>query len=69
MYLIAERLRRPMRKMFGGKWISMLGIPPLTILFLPLMIVTMVRHRIHRKRREKRLEGQRVNDAFTGSWF
>jgi multidrug efflux pump subunit AcrB len=22
MYLIAERLRRPMRKMFGGKWVS-----------------------------------------------
>jgi hypothetical protein len=22
MYLIAERLRRPMRRMFGGKWIS-----------------------------------------------
>ncbi|MET0299582.1 MAG: efflux RND transporter permease subunit, partial [Flavitalea sp.] len=25
MYLIAERLKRPMRRQFGGKWISMLG--------------------------------------------
>ena len=32
MYLIAERLRRPMRRQFGGKWISMLGIPPFNIL-------------------------------------
>src|SRR5215216_5459501 len=31
MYLIAERLRRPMRSVYGGKWISMLGIPPLTL--------------------------------------
>ena len=69
MYLIAERLRRPMRKMFGGTWISMLGIPPFTIIFLPLMVATLVRHRIHRKRRTKKLEGQRVNDAFIGSWF
>ncbi|HEX3025168.1 MAG TPA: efflux RND transporter permease subunit, partial [Chitinophagaceae bacterium] len=64
MYLIAERLRRPMRNMFGGKWISMLGIPPLTILFLPLMVAALVRHRIHRKRRANKLIGQKVNDAF-----
>src|SRR4030095_2740995 len=44
MYLIAERLKRPMRRMYGGKWVSFLGIPPLTILFLFLMIVTMVAH-------------------------
>ncbi len=69
MYLIAERLRRPMRRMFGGTWISMLGIPPFTIIFLPLMVATLVRHRIHRKRRAKKLEGQRVNNAFIGSWF
>jgi len=69
MYLIAERLRRPMRKMFGGTWISMLGIPPFTFIFLPLMVATLVRHRIHRKRRAKKLAGQRVNDAFIGSWF
>jgi len=41
MYLIAERLRRPMRKMFGGKWISFLGIPPFTPLFLYLIMVTL----------------------------
>lgn len=69
MYLIAERLRRPMRKMFGGKWISMLGIPPFTIIFLPLMAVTLLRHRAQRKRRTEKLKNQKVNNAFIGSWF
>ena len=46
MYLIAERLRRPMRKMYGGKWISMLGIPPLTLVFLLLMLVTLIIQKI-----------------------
>jgi multidrug efflux pump subunit AcrB len=36
MYLIAERLKRPMRNMFGGKWISFMGIPPLIFLFIAL---------------------------------
>lgn len=69
MYLIAERLRRPMRKMFGGTWVSMLGIPPLTLLFLPLMIITLLKHRAQRKKRAEKLKGQRVNEAFVGSWF
>lgn len=70
MYLIAERLRRPMQRMYGGKWISMLGIPPLTVLFLPLMVITLFAHRISRKKRAARLEGNpKVNDAFIGSWF
>lgn len=69
MYLIAERLRRPMRNMFGGRWISMLGIPPLTFLFLPLMVITMVKHRTKRKNRAEKLKGQQVNNAFIGSWF
>jgi len=69
MYLIAERLRRPMRKMFGGKWISMMGIPPLTIIFLPLMVAALIRHRIQRKRRREKLKDQKVNDSFIGSWF
>ena len=70
MYLIAERLRRPMRRLFGGKWISMLGIPPLTLIFLPLMVVTLLKHRSDRKKREARLrENDKVNEAFTGSWF
>jgi multidrug efflux pump subunit AcrB len=41
MYLIAERLKRPMRQMYGGTWISMLGIPPFTPAFLYLMMVTL----------------------------
>lgn len=69
MYLIAERLRRPMRNMFGGKWISFLGIPPLTLIFLLLMVVALLKHRVSRKRRERKLQGQNVNEAFTGSWF
>ncbi|MES2003933.1 MAG: efflux RND transporter permease subunit [Bacteroidota bacterium] len=70
MYLIAERLRRPMRRLFGGKWISMMGIPPMTLIFLPLMVVALIKHRIDRKKREKRLKNNdKVNEAFTGSWF
>jgi Cu/Ag efflux pump CusA len=69
MYLIAERLRRPMRNMFGGRWISMLGIPPLTLLFLPLMVIALVKQRVKKNKREEKLKGQPVNDAFIGSWF
>jgi multidrug efflux pump len=70
MYLIAERLRRPMQRMFGGKWISMLGIPPLTILFLPLIVITLLAHRISRKKRAAKLaDNPNINDAFIGSWF
>jgi len=71
MYLIAERLKRPMRRMFGGRWISMLGIPPLTIIFFPLMIWTMIRQRIAVSRRRKRFKklGVGDDDIFMGSWF
>lgn len=71
MYLIAERLRRPMRKMYGGKWISFMGIPPLTLLFIPLMLVTMAVHSYKVRRRRRKLAGkkEKVNDAFIGSWF
>ncbi len=70
MYLIAERLRRPMRRMFGGKWISMMGIPPMTLLFMPLMVAAMIKHRLDRKKRAARLKNnENVNDAFIGSWF
>ncbi|AEW02037.1 copper transporter [Niastella koreensis] len=71
MYLIAERLRRPMRKMYGGKWISFMGIPPLTFLFIPLMLVTMGVHSYKVSRRRRKLAGkkEKVNDAFIGSWF
>jgi multidrug efflux pump subunit AcrB len=70
MYLIAERLKRPMRNMFGGKWVSMMGIPPLTIIFIPMMIAAMVRHKIAKTRRERKLKNnEKANEAFVGSWF
>lgn len=69
MYLISERLRRPMRRMFGGKWISFLGIPPLIFLFIPLMFAAWIRHNIKVKRRRRRMAGARVSEAFAGSWF
>jgi multidrug efflux pump len=69
MYLIAERLRRPMRRMFGGKWISIMGIPPLTIIFMLLMIATSIKHGFDVRRRRRKVEGPGVNEAFLGSWF
>ena len=69
MYVIAERLKRPMRRMYGGKWISFLGIPPLTPLFMLLMIVTMIRYNFEKRRRARKLKDQPVNKAFIGSWF
>jgi multidrug efflux pump len=69
MYLIAERLRRPMRRMYGGKWISFLGIPPLTFVFMPLMLVTWIAHKTDVARRKRKLNPKKVNDAFVGSWF
>lgn len=68
MYLIAERLRRPMRRQFRGKWISFLGIPPLTLVFIPLMFVSMFIHRYAVKRRRRKL-GAKADEAFVGSWF
>jgi multidrug efflux pump len=67
MYLIAERLRRPMRRMYGGKWISFMGIPPMIFLFIPLMIITAFRHLYEVKRRKRKLKD--ANDTFAGSWF
>ena len=70
MYLIAERLKRPMRNMYGGKWISMLGIPPLTLVFIPLMVITAFRHRRDVARRRRKLgDSKTVNEAFMGSWL
>ncbi len=69
MYLIAERLKRPMRNLFGGKWISFLGIPPLIFLFIPLMIVTALVHRVKVARRRHKLAGLPVDEKFTGAWF
>ena len=69
MYLIAERLRRPMRRMYGGKWISIMGIPPLTLLFILLMIITSVKHRVEVARRRRKADSKTTNEAFFGSWF
>ena len=69
MYLIAERLRRPMRRMFGGKWISFVAIPPFIFLFIPLMIIAAIGHKRDVRRREAKLKDQPVNKAFVGSWF
>jgi len=69
MYLIAERLRRPMRRMYGGKWVSILGIPPLTLLFIPLMITTSVVHGVKVARRRRKADPKTTNEAFVGSWF
>lgn len=68
MYLIAERLKRPMRRHFGGKWISMLGIPPLTFLFIPLVFVTMYIHKKNVKRRIAK-NNANGNEVINGSWY
>ncbi len=68
MYLIAERLKRPMQRMFGGKWVSLLGIPPLILAFIPLTIITMIVQRVKVSRRRKRL-GSKASEAWVGSWF
>jgi Cu/Ag efflux pump CusA len=68
MYLIAERLKRPMRRQFGGRWISIMGIPPLTLLFIPLMVYSMIVHNIKAKRRKRKM-GNRLGERWTGSWF
>jgi ABC-type Fe3+ transport system permease subunit len=70
MYLIAERLKRPMRNMFGGKWISFMGIPPLIFLFMPLMIVTAFRYSRDVKRRRNKLKNDdAASETWNGSWF
>ena len=68
MYLIAERLKRPMRRHFGGKWISMLGIPPLTIVFIPLVFVTMY---LHKRNVKRRIAMRNANGDATvnGAWY
>jgi multidrug efflux pump len=70
MYIIAERLKRPMRRIFGGSWVSMMGIPPLTIIFLVVMVpVTLVMHSVDKNRRRRKLAGQPVSESWIGSWF
>lgn len=70
MYLLAERLKRPMRRHWGGKWISFLGIPPFTVLFLLLVLITVFRHRYEVARRRRRLAGRRgASETWIRSWF
>ncbi len=70
MYLIAERLKRPMRQMYGGKWISFMGIPPLTVVFLLLLVpATLIKHSVQVSRRRMRLSAKTTNERFYGSWF
>ncbi len=70
MYLIAERLKRPMRNQFGGKWISFMGIPPLIFLFMPLMIFTGVKQLLTVKRRRQKLKNDPASsETFLGSWL
>jgi len=70
MYLIAERLKRPMRQMYGGKWISFMGIPPLTIVFLLLLVpATIIKHSVQVSRRRMKLSPKTTNERFYGSWF
>ena len=53
-----------------GRWISLLGIPPLTIIFIPFMLVSMFIQIFKVGRRESRLANNpKVNKAFIGSWF
>jgi multidrug efflux pump subunit AcrB len=68
MYIIAERLKRPMRRHFGGKWISFLGIPPLTFIFIPLMFVTVYLHKKNVKRRQAN-NNANGDTTINGSWF
>lgn len=67
MYLIAERLRRPMRRMYGGKWVSFMGIPPFTFIFLPMILITLIKHRVDVKRRKARMKN--AGDTWNKSWF
>ncbi len=70
MYLIAERLKRPMRNMFGGKWISFMGIPPFIFLFMPMMIAASIRHNMDVKRRRRKLKNdEAASETWFGSWL
>jgi multidrug efflux pump len=71
MYLMAERLRRPMRRHWGGKWVSFMGIPPFTIIFLLMVFISMIRHgsEVAVRRRRAALRKQPVDETWIRSWF
>jgi hypothetical protein len=48
----------------------MMGIPPLTVIFLLMMIVTSIWHSfVDIPRRRRKLANERVNEKFIKSWF
>lgn len=67
MYLIAERLKRPMRRMYGGPWISFMGIPPLTLIFLPMVLITLFRH--SREVNRRKTKQPKAGNIWNASWF
>jgi len=68
LYLISERLRRPMRRYFGGRWVSIMGIPPLTFVFLFLLIpYTLLKQAVERARRRRKVP--EAGKTWIGSWF
>lgn len=71
MYLIAERLRRPMRNTYGGKWVSFMGIPPVIFVFFIMMTASafIQKGKVRRRRRKLADQKDKVNEAFIGSWL
>lgn len=70
MYLIYERLKRPMRRTYGGRWVSFMGIPPFIFVFIFMMLYSMFKQRKNVAAREKKLaKVPTVDKAFIGSWF
>jgi hypothetical protein len=48
----------------------MMGIPPLTFIFLIIMIpITLIRHSIDKARRKRKLSGTDAGNTWIGSWF
>jgi multidrug efflux pump len=67
MYLIAERLRRPMKRVFG-EWVKFLGVPPFTLVMMLLMLGAWFIHWVKVRRRRRRL-GKSASETHIGSWF
>ena len=67
MYLMAERLKRPMQKIFGGRWVSFLSLPPFTPIFIVLAIFTVIKHSFKARRRQKKYPKQ--PKIFNKNWL
>ena len=67
MYIISERLKRPMQRYFGGKWVSFLSLPPFTPIFILMIVYTIIRHKREVNRRNRRLPNE--SETWNGSWF